>query len=411
MSDEECCCGDDGSTPGCPGGVLDGLCVEVTFAGIQRRTQVVATGGSTAYVLETLAGINKPVRFEYPGSAADDQECLAVLRCDTGCSGVPDTLEARGYAVAVVLGCVDGRVRVGSVILGIGLGTDEFGGTGFAWTAASPDPIDWPAAGITVDNQNTDDISESGDLGIGGQATVRVLRDCPPPAETYEVAERCSNPVERISVDASLAPVGLYGIEYDELAYRLTTLSTTEPPVAATWVEPVCPPKGGGDLFEAVRCRNSGSALEGPDKVAYAPEGGIPPGQGIVRFRVYRTYDLVAQGCDTMTCLFTLWYRATTTPAAPGLPIGQHVAGSDCANADSAVCVRSGCDPDVVPRPVEPCNLPPDQRPWWCDFVGLMERSAPEGGMPEGLMARQAQHLAEPLARQQRAANCKGCGD
>jgi hypothetical protein len=389
-------------------------------------------------------GINPVLRVPLAGGTGTATTCrgkvITRMPLTAPCTVNPGALfVARGLTLQVDTICVGDQQFVTAIYLTVGNGSScpvgmdeaETGHNLFTWEngvdGATPIALDAP-----IPNQNSTDpgvpfnpsLCDSVGAsvrGVGGTAVVRFASGaCEHPVQ-YDIAERCDDASQTILVDGDLAPAGHYGITYGDHDYRLTGRTGTGTPVTVTWTEEVCPPDPGKGPFKGIRCRNTGVSTLGPAEVAYFPDPGIGAGNGTLTFSDVWT-QAIDGSCTLLVCYLSIRYRPTSEPATPGAPIVAHQAGVTCAQLDLYRCFRGGCPPGVEPDPFDPC-APPDPA-WWCpeaEGMGMMamrgggaggEGSQAVGGsIDSGWQTRQAAHLSTQLARQVRAANCRGCGD
>jgi len=438
MSDARRACCDPCSAPG--GCDLD-ACVEVVFTGINlvdffaHCNEDPDCAADLATVIGAY-GINPVLRVPLAAGSGSAETCrgkvITRAPLTAPCAVVPGQLfVARGVAVVIDTVCVDSQQYVTGISLIVGLGTTCPVGVDEVQTGHSLFTYVGPAIpfGSPVPNQNSTDpdvpvnpslCDSIGTLvrGVGGFAVVSFASGTCEHPEQYDIAERCDNAMDTILVDGDDAPAGHYGIEYADETYRLTGRTGTGTPLSVTWTEEVCPPDAGKGPFKGIRCRDTGPAVLGPAEVAYFPDPAIGAGNGTLGYSFF-TDQVIDDTCTILRCFFLIRYRPTTDPATPGAAVVAHQAGVSCAQADVNRCFLTGCPPGVADPPFDPC-APPDPA-WWCpeaEGMGMMAIRAAGAGadaggesIDSGWQARQAAHLSTQLARQARAANCRGCGD
>lgn len=421
-----CCCDDIGN-PGCN---AENLCIEVEFDGVEVNANFSGPAYCQDALPELLAtfGYNRMYRRNgvsvSPGSVIVEFESACGVQTavrnsiDPTCDPDPGLKEiAPGAKLILTIACSQNQLYLTGVVLR-SLTLTEAGAAGCSVTGFDTQHMDfqggsiryftWDSGGqfttplgadLTVlDNQNpsfvnpgngvyTDDIQ-----GANGIARVRlvVLGNCSNP-NTNSIARKCDNPSVAISVDATTLEPGEYGVIYQDELYRLTSESTTDPAVQVQSTSQTC--QAPSQLYRAIRCRNTGTAIQDPLEIAYLPNPNVGVGNGNV--------VLITQLPDD--CVRFTYYRATAEPTT-GVAMGAHGGGDPCANIDDIYCRDSiGDRPGDISRICDPGGLcdgvgPGD--PGW--LIAFCDRVCRPRGAPVD------PRVLDHVARQ--AGPCDGCG-
>lgn len=420
-----CCCDDIGPI-GCN---AENLCIEVAIDGIGLATNFTYCLNSPPELLGSF-GYNRTYRAEginvSPGTVRVEFEAACGVQTvvrnslDLACDPDPGAIEiAPGAKLLLTIACAQNQLYLSRVVLrsltvveaasaGCSVsGTDiqhmDFQGGSiryFTWDDGGQLTVPLGVDPVAVPNQNvpflnpgngvyTDDIQ-----GGDGSAVVRLitLGDCQNP-NTNSVARKCDNPAVSISVDATTLNPGEFGVIYQNELYRLTPESTTEAAVAVQSTSQTC--QAPSQLYLAIRCRNSGTAIDDPVSIPYLPNPSIGAGNGSVVLVTEVPGD----------CVRFTYYRPTTQPTT-GTAMGAHAGGEPCNNTDAVWCrdnigdrpgdISSICDPGGL------CDgVGPGAPGWLIAFCARVCQNRGAGPVDPRVRAH--------VARQ--AGPCLGCGD